>query len=387
MSDEYERLKFRYSLGEPRSIVTKGNKLYDSRIVVRQINIWPSTKGAKKYWLVVGVSHVEDLHLVGEIMIDVKPDSAIHHETFVTVESGMRSGHIGSERVLQRTKLESRHVLALSTVRTELLVDWLALLKNPRPSNDLLLMVASDLDNARLSLRVDARDRTRSTVRFVDSLGRPNPRANAARLTAAIARLRLQIEADVLNRYSLHYRFLNCTVVAENIAADIWDMQVMSDRDDRDFGKNVLQRLDRVAIKPYFWAVMWIRNNIGDNPRDMTLHLPFIAQLLATEQRLGEIDMLLSEFKRSDYDGKKILLRLIALSISTFPTTSMPLDYLNLFEQLRKKSRRLSISRSKTEAEYRVTVNAMQALIRYRASTDPSNCWYIPGSHRLIAKI
>ncbi len=387
MSSEYERLKFRYSLGEPIAITTKGNKLNNPNIVVRQINILPSTKGAKKYWLVVEVSHVEDLHLVGEIMIDVKPDSAIHHEAFVTVESGMRSGQIGSERVLQRSRLERAHITALSTVRSRLLQDWIALLKNPSPSNDLLLVVASDLDNARLNLRVDARDRTRSTVRFADSLGRPNPRANAARLTAAIARLRLQIEADVLNKYSLHYRFLNCTVIAENIAADIWDMQVMAYRDTRDYGSTILQRLNRIAIKPYFWAVIWIRNNIGDNPRDMALHAPFIAQLLATEQRLGEIDMLLSEFKRSNYEEKKVLLKLITLSISTFPRTSMPLSYLQLFETLQKKCRRLAIAKSKTEEQYKITANAMQAVIRYRASTDPNDCWYIAGSHRLIAKI
>ncbi len=383
----YESLNFRYSLGKPTKIRLRGNKLTDPNIVVRQIKIMPSTKGAKKYWLVVEVSHLEDLHLVGEIMIDVKPSSAIHHETFVTVESGIRSGQIGSERVAVRSSLEKSHTQAIATVRKRLLEDWAEVLQNPRPSKRLIRLVASDLAHARTELRVDAKDRVFSSVDFLDSFGRHNPMANAARLTAALSRLRLQIEADVLNRYSLHYRFLNCMVVAENIAADIWDIQVMAHWSPRLLSDEIAKRLDRMAIKPYFWAVTWIKNNIQAGRFGQPNNAMFIAQLLATEQRLGEIDMLLSEFKRASHNDKKLLLKLITLSISSFPTTSMPLDYLNLFEKLRKKAYRLAISNSKTEDQYRVVADAIQDLIRYRASTNPSHCWYIPGSHRLIVKI
>ncbi len=388
MGQVYQRLNFWYGLGNPTRVRLRGNKLTDPNIVVRQIIIMPRTKGAKKYWLVVEVSHVEDLHLVGEIMIDVKPSSAIHHETFVTVESGIRSGQLGSERIAVRSNLEKSHAQAIVTVRKRLLEDWAEVLQNPKPSKRLVRLVASDLAHARTELRVDARDRIFNSVDFLDSFGRQNPMANATRLTAALSRLRLQIEADVLNRYSLHYRFLNCMVVAENIAADIWDLQVMAYYGrPRHLRDEIAKRLDRMAIKPYFWAVMWIKNNIPSRDYGLPNNAMFIAQLLATEQRLGEIDMLLSEFKRANHNDKKFLLKLITLSISSFPTTSMPLSYLQLFETLQKKCRRLAIAKSKTEEQYKITANAMQAVIRYRASTDPNDCWYIAGSHRLIAKI
>lgn len=379
MSSEYERLKFRYALGEPKTIKVKGNRLSNPNITVRQIQIMPSNKGAKKYWLVVAVSHPDDNKFVGEIMIDVKPDSAIHHETFVTVESGIRSGYLGSQRVEARSGLEKNDIRILVDVRERLLDDWLEVLRDSKPTDDLVLKVVSDLEDSRTFLRTDTHERLFKTIGFLDSLGRHNPMANAARLTAAISRLRLQIEADIYTQKSLHYRFLNCTVIAENIAADIWDMQVMSTLERPNLvGPEFAKRLQRLPIKPYFWAVLWIKRSITLQPTSIDINAPFVAQLLATEQRLAEIDVLLSEFKRADQKGKKKILRIISLSIASFSTDSMPLDYLTLFGNLQKKLRRLAIAKSKTDEQYNITVSAMQSLIRYRQSDDPENAWYNP---------
>lgn len=379
MNSEYERLQFSYSLDVPKSIKLKGKLLTNPNIIARQIRIMPSAQGAKKYWLVIAVSHADDQKYVGEILIDVKPDSAIHHETFVTVESGIRSGILGTQRAEAKTKLERDDVRILNDVRQRLLDDWLEVLKDSKPSDELVLKVASDLVNSRTLLRVDARDRLFKTIGFLDSLGRHNPRANAARLTAAIARLRMQVEADVFTRKSLYYRYLNCTVLAENIAADIWDMQVMAELGRPSYiGTEFAKRLKRMAIKPYFWAVLWIKHNISMRPMALAYNAPFVAQLLATEQRLGEIDILLSEYKRADNKAKKKLLQLVTLSIASFPTDSMPLDYLNLFANLRTKLPRLAITKSKTDKQYNITASAMQSLIRYRESDDPENAWHNP---------
>lgn len=384
----YSDLDFRYLLGRERSTRVLGKKLKDPHIRVRPIVITPSAKGAQKYWLVTKVSNVADLDRVGEIMVNVRPTESVDHETFLTVESGIRSGLLGSRNVKLHSGLDDSRAQAVNTVRDRLLEDWYEVVKTVNVSAELLRIVEADMQLARTALRRDAKSRIGASRDFTDSLGRMNPRANAARLTAAIARLRLQIDVDMASERSLRYRFLNCTVIAESIAADIWDMQVMSYRLARSnlLASQFQKRIERIPIKPYFWAYLWLKNRFDLTKLEDPNHTMFVAQLFAAEQCLGEVDMLLSEFKRSTGRARQDVLRVITMTLSAFPKHSLPVEYIHLFRIVGSQVRnKIPIIASRTDSQYAAAATEIQSTIRNRASTDPENCWYIDRRFRKIA--
>ena len=161
---------FRYGLGPILDVVANGEKLQNPQISVREIIVRPKNPSTDphKYWLVVDVNHMLDINLIGEVLVNVRPSAAINHETFLTVESGIRSGSIGAQNVDRRSRLDEERAVAADSVRHRLLEDWVALLENPEPSAQLLRMVAGDMQLARTELRKDAKDRVANRIGFRD---------------------------------------------------------------------------------------------------------------------------------------------------------------------------------------------------------------------------
>jgi hypothetical protein len=376
-----EDLRFTYTLGAEVQPIITGKKLRSSNIRAQQILVRPGRNLSEKYWAVTKVSDRRDFDLVGEILIYVRPRPPLkEHETFVTVESGIRSGVQGSRNSAVRLQLESARSATVLEVRQRLLDDWLKLLQGNVSETELLELIASDMQLSRTLLRKDARARIERSVGFRDSLGRKNPAANAARLTAAIARLRLQLEYDALSEMSLRYRYLNCTTFAETIAADIWDLQVLLERYSSDrrtaksFSAETRKRLDRISIKPYFWAKVWIDRWLNTDIYTIQ-EAQLIVEALLAEQRLGEIDMLLSELKHADKNQQRLLLRVITMTLANVACKSD--DYQTLFVALQRAVRRtLSITRSTPEKDYTQKVEAIQKMIRYR-SQEPDSPWLL----------
>ncbi len=373
--------RFSYTLGAEVGPIITGKKLRSRNIRARQILVRPGRNLSEKYWVVTKVEDVKDLDLVGELLIYVKPRPPLNeHETFVTVESGIRSSVQGSRNIALRSQLETERSATVVEVRQRLLDDWLRLLQDARSETGLLELVASDMQLCRTFLRKDARERIENSVGFRDSLARYNPSANAARLTAAIARLRLQLEYDALSEKSLRYRYLNCTTVAETIAADIWDLQVMLSsvqvgrKSTPAFMKEAAKRLDRLGIKPYFWAKIWIQRHKLTHKENVRAAEMLVEALLA-EQQLGEIDMLLSELKHAEKDQQRLLLRIITMTLASVEYHSR--DYANFFSDVARMVRRnLGLSRSKPRAEYTKKVEEIQKHIRYRPQT-PDSPWIL----------
>ena len=82
---------------------------------------------------------------------------------------------------------------------------WLDARHNPllmRYLRHILVLHACKLLNARTSNRLSAGDLVASSSSLVDSLGRYNPGASAAKLTASDTRLDAQLEFDELSRDS-----------------------------------------------------------------------------------------------------------------------------------------------------------------------------------------
>ncbi len=383
-----EEARFTYTLGAEVQPIITGKKLRSGDIRAQQVLVRPGRNLSEKYWVVTKVSNDKDLDLVGELLIYVKPRPPLkEHETFVTVESGIRSGIQGSRNVALRSRLESARSDTVKEVRQRLLDDWYRLLLySDGRESQLLELIVSDMQLCRTLLRKDVRGRVERSVGFLDSIGRMNPQANAARLTAAIARLRLQLEYDVLTEKSLRYRYLNCTTFAETIAADIWDVQVLLEgfllgrRTAKSFSAETRKRLDRVSIKPYFWAKVWIDRWLNTevfNAQEGKL----IVEALLAEQQLGEIDMLLSELKHSDKNQQRLLLRIITMSLSSIEYKSV--DYQTFFLRLRRSVQRtLAISKSTTEKEYSQRVEAIQQEIRYR-SQEASSPWLLNDTYTI----
>ncbi len=385
-----EDMRFSYTLGAEVQPIITGKKLRSSNIRARQILVRPGRNISEKYWVVTKVSDAKDLDLVGELLIFVKPRPPLkEHETFVTVESGIRSGIQGSRNSALRSQLESVRSDTVVEVRQRLLDDWQRLLQySDGRESQLLELIVSDMQLCRTLLRKDVRGRVEQSVGFLDSIGRMNPRANAARLTAAIARLRLQLEYDELTQKSLRYRYLNCTTFAETIAADIWDIQVLlkeflsGKRVAKSFSAETRSRLERISIKPYFWAKVWIDRWLNTEVYSAQ-EARLIVEVLLAEQQLGEIDMLLSELKHSDKNQQRLVLRIITMTLSNMECKSV--DYQTFFLRLRRSVQRtLAISKSTTEKEYSQRVEVIQREIRYR-SQEASSPWLLDKDHLLIS--
>lgn len=382
-----EDMRFSYTLGAEVQPIITGKKLRSRNIRARQILVRPGRNISEKYWVVTKVSDIKDIDLVGEVLIYVRARPPLsEHETFVTVESGIRSGIQGGRNIALRSGLDTNHSKTVQEVRQRLLDDWFKLLQDSSGEADLLRLVASDMQLCRTLLRKDARSRVENSVGFRDSLARYNPSANAARLTAAIARLRLQLEYDALSEKSLRYRYLNCTTFAETIAADIWDLQTMlsSVRVGRKrvnaFMREATKRLDRLGLKPYFWAKLWI-NHHGLTQSDSPIAAEMLVEALLAEQQLGELDMLLSELKHAEKDQQRLLLRIITMTLASVEYRSG--DYSGFFKDIQRLVRRhLSITRSTPRDMYTKQVEMIQQHIRYRPQT-PDSPWLLGNQYLL----
>lgn len=386
-TDELPR--FTYTLGVEKAITYNGKKLKGSKVRARQILVRPGSNHSEKYWLITQVNHIADIHCIGEILIRVRPSAAIDHETFVTVESGMRSGIIGSDNVAVRSKLDASRAEAITIVRGRLLDDWVRLLQDGHSTEtDLLEVIAADMALARTLLRKDARARVEYSANFLDSMGRRNPSANAARLTAGIARLRLQVANDMINKKSLWYRYLNCSTLAENIAMDIDSMQYMAYRSDlmeSTVHHRFVHLLDRLPIKPYFWAVNWVHNTYSPSEYGKSHVAQAIVSALLAEQCLAEIDMLCSELKRSERNHQREILRIITMILGTYSLTDLSEHYQDLFTDLKRHVRtKLNLSKSTLPHEYSNRVGMLQSMIRNRASLDTESPWYIQDIDKLL---
>lgn len=405
-----ENLKFSYSLGEEKEFEPSGLKLRSHTIKARQILVRPSDNKKEKYWVVTGVNEFEDINFIGEIFIKVEPEKgvAICHETFVTVESGMRSGILGRKNMQTNSDLERERIKTLDVVRKHLMHSYEELLRtNGEIDNQLLMQVAEDMKLARTNLRKDSRTRIEGSVGFLDSLGRRNPRANAARLLAAIMRIVKQIQADYIKKQSLRYRYLNCLTYSENIAADLWDMEFLLKRlriaadksqseitrEKKFINSQFALRLDRLEMKPYFWGVIYIRNNYKESEYGIVENAQAIVNVLLCEQVLGQVDDLLSEYKRGSRAEKLTVLRRITMLIGRQKTVELPACYKQLLTQLASYiHRNLGVSGAVMQPEYVKRAEKIQEMIRYRAmpkevSEPEENPWFIPSTKKLFEKL
>lgn len=341
-------------------------------------------------WLITAVSNDADIYKVGELFFRVKPspEVAIEHETFVTVESGIRQGILAEENAELRREVDSQRSTTSQEVRSRLLNDWNTVLQaNLDISSELLILINSDMQLARTLLRKDARYRIGKSIYFLDSRGRKNPSANAARLTAAIARLSTQLEFDRISQQSLRNRYLTCTTISEQVAQDIFDLQCLANSrlSPMSVLREVSKRLTRLAIKPYFWGVVWVVNTFKSNDYADPTVVRKIAQALTAEQTVAEIDMLLSNIKlTADKNKQRNLLRLLTLTASR--TAHWFDDYYHFGLYIRKFIRQhLSITSSRTRSDYIFNVNTLQAGIRYRSTADDS-IWHLSKSGLLAHK-
>lgn len=378
---------FRYNLGEEFSTILNGKKLKNHSVKVRPVIIRPGSK--IRAHVITEVSDIRDINHIGEIYFDVqpKPEVAIEHETFVTVESGIRSGLFGQQSVVLRSFVDRERMKNISLVRERLLGYWSSIVvSGGELENDLLIATVEDMNYVRTLMRKYFRYQTNASVDFVAG-NKKNPRATAARLTAAIVRMLAQLESDRITKLSLKQRHRVCVTISETIESNVWDIQnlAVSTRDTEWVRKQVDIRLNNLCIKPYFWAVMYVQNTYQATQYGDLSVVRDIAHALLAEQTLGSLDMLFSDLKRSDYNGKKQILRIITMSLAQIRLNDkLPEIYKALFADLQADVRRqLSLNKAVVPAVYEKRVKALQEKIRNRPQESDSE-WFIANTKELF---
>lgn len=376
---------FRYELRDSEPVILLGNKLQDRNVIAKPLVIQPGNRVRAR--LITGVNSLSDIKFIGELAFNVTPSEgvAIPHETFVTVESGIRQGLLAQKSIQLRSDVDSQRSVTVLKVRERLIDDWYEVLCTGGDiESQLLELINSDMSLARTLLRKDARDRIGKAINFKDKFSRNNPSATAARLSAAISRLIAQIECDVINQKAMRSRYLTCITITEQISNDIFDIQHLAAYpiSIKGMQREVAKRLNRLSIKPYFWAVVWANNKFSLTDYNNPDVLMLIANVLLAEQTLGQIDSLLSAFKYSaDKNEQRNLLRIITMTAAT--SADWPQDYQELGKYLRNFIRQnLSLSSSKKQEVYKAHAETLQDAIRNR-SVLKGSVWFMPDTELL----
>lgn len=252
-----------------------------------------------KFFVISGVFSTRDLDKLGEIIgvIRTEDPKQTQFHTWTAYTLG-RSAGLAHQNILDRIDdiedMQSEHSLVIETItkywqeakRNSVLMQYL---------KNILVLHACKLLNARTTNRLTAGDLVASSSSLVDSLGRYNPGAKSAQITAANSRLDDQLEFDALSRGSAEYRGELARFVEQ--ACDEIVTQIVtltSFGTDEDVARYLPRWIKRILVKPYTYAIRSISDNRNIVSRADPIARQTMAGVFLAERSLSELDSAIS---------------------------------------------------------------------------------------------
>lgn len=255
-----------------------------------------------KFFVISGVYSPRDLDRLGEIIAVIRTEDPkqTQFHTWSAYSIG-RSAGLAYRNILDRARaieeMQSEHSLVIEVITQH----WQQAKRNPVMMSylkNILVLHACRLLNARTSHRLSAGDLVASSSSLVDSLGRYNPSAKSAQITAANTRLEDQLEFDELSQGSAQYRGELAEFIeqaCDEVIATI--VSITKTASDEKLGVYLSSIIKQVLVKPYTYAV----RSIGDQRGVIHLADEHSRQIVAgafiAERSLAELDGAISTIR------------------------------------------------------------------------------------------
>ena len=324
-----------------------------------------------KFFVISGVFTPRDLDKLGEIIAVIRTEDPkqTQFHTWTAYSIG-RSAKLAHDNILDRANaledMQSDHSLVIGVITQY----WQEAKHNTLLMNylkNILVLHACKLLNARTTHRLEAGDLVASSSSLVDSLGRYNPGAKSAQITAANRRLNHQLEFDALSLGSAAYRrelarFVEqaCDEVVSAIVA------LTRSGSDEELMKHLHRWIGRILVKPYTYAIRSISDNRKIAFRTDESSRQMVAGAFVAERSMAELDAAISAI-RDDYlffadriDLVEELVYLVSIE------THLP-EYKELQDNIRVQINELiEALRSKDLSRVRKSIKNIKNLIRHR---------------------
>lgn len=324
-----------------------------------------------KFFVISGVFTPRDLDKLGEIIAVIRTEDPkqTQFHTWTAYSIG-RSAELAHDNILDRANaledMQSDHSLVIGVITQY----WQEAKHNTVLMNylkNILVLHACKLLNARTTHRLEAGDLVASSSSLVDSLGRYNPGAKSAQITAANTRLSHQLEFDALSLGSAAYRrelarFVEqaCDEVVSAIVA------LTRSGSDEELMKHLHRWIGRILVKPYTYAIRSISDNRKIAFRTDESSRQMVAGAFVAERSMAELDAAISAI-RDDYlffadriDLVEELVYLVSIE------THLP-EYKELQDNIRVQINELiEALRSKDLSRVRKSIKNIKNLIRHR---------------------
>lgn len=324
-----------------------------------------------KFFVVSGAFTPRDLDKLGEIIAVIRTEDPkqTQFHTWTAYSIG-RSAGLAHRNILDRANaledMKSDHSLVIGVITRH----WqeakhntvlMSYLKN------ILVLHACKLLNARTTHRLDAGDLVASSSSLVDSLGRYNPGAKSAQITAANTRINDQLEFDALSLGSAAYRrelarFVEqaCDEVVSTIVA------LTRSGTDEELVDYLHRWISRILVKPYTYAIRSVSDTRKIAFRTDESSRQMVAGVFVAERSLAELDAAISGI-RDDYlffadhiDLVEELVYLVSIE------THLP-EYKDLQDNIRLQINELiKALGSKDQSQIRKSIKNIKNLIRHR---------------------
>ena len=327
--------------------------------------------GLGKFFVISGVCTPRDLDKLGEIIAVIRTEDPkqTQFHTWTAYSIG-RSAELAHDNILDRANaledMQSDHSLVIGVITQY----WQEAKHNTVLMNylkNILVLHACKLLNARTTHRLEAGDLVASSSSLVDSLGRYNPGAKSAQITAANTRLNHQLEFDALSLGSAAYRRELARFV-EQACDEVVSAIVALTRSGRDeeLMKHLPRWIGRILVKPYTYAIRSVSDNRKIGFRTDELSRQMVAGAFVAERSLAELDAAISGI-RDDYlffaehiDLVEELVYLVSIE------THLP-EYKELQDNIRILINELiEALRSKDLSRVRKSIKNIKNLIRHR---------------------
>ena len=348
-------------------IASWSDTLYAGKCLARPLLVDRSGK----FFVISGVFTPRDLDRLGEIIAVVRTEDPkqTQFHTWTAYSMG-RSAKLAHRNILDRANaledMKSEHSLVIEVItrywqeakHNSVLMSYL---------KNILVLHACKLLNARTAHRLDAGDLVASSSSLVDSLGRYNPGAKSAQITAANRRLNHQLEFDALSLGSAAYRRELARFV-EQACDEVVSTIVALTRfgTDEELVGYLHRWISRILVKPYTYAIRSISDNRKIAFRTDESSRQMVAGAFVAERSLAELDAAISEI-RDDHlffadhiDLVEELLYLVSIE------TQLP-EYKELQDNIRVQINALiEALGGKDQSQIRRSIKNIKNLIRHR---------------------
>lgn len=357
--------------GPERYFPTPGETCNGDAVLSRPIHIKRTAGSGWKFDVVTAVA-VEDRQAVGEIITMTKPSGRDPYANRMYLPTLLSSGLKAGDKISANQHEFLFYMEFLLRVRAELMQRWPTLKVSAKRQEQLEAIIdeiRSGLLRRRTDLPLSAASKR---PRVQDNLGRPNPSAASAGITAMHRRLEKQLALEGLSAESMRKRRVFAATLVRCYAQDIWDMRFMDQYRPSTRERELGKRIERAIVKPMLFASLYCSHEFGDN-LGHPMVLPRVIEVFTAEMQLMAIRDLFAGLAEQP-DGFKETLHKLRILLLMQPNERL---YEEFFDELQQYATEIGSNfRREPELVKKLAVEA-KTRIRNRASDSPDHPWFV----------